>query len=307
MPRRLLLPAALVAFVAAAGLYFSASAARGATGSVPPANRSGATLPTVTSPSGTSPASTAPSGTSPAASTTSPANPSNLSGTAGTDTEPTLPVRTSLAPLGRTLFVANCSTCHANNAEGSSRAPNLVGLGAATIDFWVSTGRMPLATPSAQATVKPPRFNPLQIQAIVAYVTSLGPGGPGIPALNLNQASLSNGAEIFASNCAPCHTITGVGDALSAGTSAPSLYQATATQTAEAVRIGPGQMPRFSTEQINHEQLNDLVRYVQYLHRPDDAGGGGLGHVGPVAEGFIALLVGLGAMMVVTFWIGDRA
>jgi quinol---cytochrome-c reductase cytochrome c subunit len=281
MPRRYLLPAALVAFVAAVGLFFSSSAAGGATRAT-----SGTTTAPLTSPGG----STVPGSTSP-----------------GAVTEPTLPVIHRLAPLGRTLFIANCSSCHGTNAQGSSRAPNLVGLGAATVDFWVSTGRMPLAEPTAQATVKPPRFNPSQIQAIVAYVTSLGPGGPGTPAINLNNANIANGAEIFAANCAPCHTITGVGDALSAGTSAPSLYQASPTQAAEAVRIGPGQMPRFDPEQISHKQLNDLVRYVQYLHYPNDAGGGGLGHVGPVTEGFIALLVGLGAIMVVSFWIGDRS
>lgn len=217
-----------------------------------------------------------------------------------------LKLNSSTIGLGKTLFVENCSSCHGDVAEGTSRAPNLQGLGAATIDFWVSTGRMPLADPTVQATVKPPRFTRTQTLAIDAYVSSLATGGPQIPQVNLGAASLSAGEGLFSTNCAACHTITGTGDALADSVYAPSLYPATSTQVGEAIRTGPGNMPRFGPGNISNQQVADIAKYVQFLQHPNDAGGLGLGHVGPVAEGFVAILIGLGALMIAGYWIGGR-
>lgn len=227
-----------------------------------------------------------------------------------TTTPTTIAVNTSSSNIasGRTLFIENCSSCHGTNAEGSARAPSLLGLGAATIDFWVSTGRMPLAYPTAQAAEKPPLFDAKQTQAIVAYVTHLHPGGPGIPYVDVAAGDVSEGQILFSLNCAGCHTITGAGDALASGYYAPSLYPATATQIAEAMRTGPGNMPRFSPTQLTPAQLTDIVAYVhKYIQHPVDIGGLGLGAVGPVAEGFVALAIGVGLLMALAYWIGDRA
>jgi ubiquinol-cytochrome c reductase cytochrome c subunit len=48
------------------------------------------------------------------------------------------------------------------------------------------------------------------------------------------------------------------------------------------------------------------VTYVQYLRHPEDQGGAGLGWVGPIAEGFVGLVIGLAAMVAVAAWIGHR-
>ncbi len=225
----------------------------------------------------------------------------------GTAPTTTAPVNPTIAE-GRRLFVAACSSCHGERADGTSQAPNLVGVGPATVDFWVSTGRMPLAYPTAQAVIKPPAFDRRQTLAIVSYVTSLGPGGPGIPSVGTSHASVSDGLDLFALNCAPCHTITGVGDALSSGLFAPTLLKATPLQVAEAIRTGPGNMPRFGPGQLSSQQVNDLVAYVgSGIQHPVNRGGAGLGHVGPVTEGFVAILIGLGGLALVCYWIGDRA
>ncbi len=47
---------------------------------------------------------------------------------------------------GKSLFVAHCASCHGLNAEGTSMGPTLVGVGAAAVDFQVSSGRMPPPT-----------------------------------------------------------------------------------------------------------------------------------------------------------------
>ena len=212
---------------------------------------------------------------------------------------------------GEVLFEANCATCHGTDAYGTDRAPNLVGVGAATVDFWVSTGRMPLAISAIQAVRKPPRFDRKQTLEIAAFVASLAPASssaPAIPAVNLSHTSLSNGESLFVLNCAGCHTITGAGDALADGYFAPSLHKATTTQIAEAVRTGPGNMPRFGTGTLSDKEVADIVAYViGPIQHPSNPGGLGLGGVGPVAEGFAALLVGVGGLMLVAFWLGDRS
>lgn len=213
----------------------------------------------------------------------------------------------STIPFGKSLFVENCASCHGNNAEGSNRAPNLQGLGAATIDFWVSTGRMPLADPTTQAVRKPARFSRSETLAIDAYVTSLASGGPAIPNVNLQMANEASGSELFATNCAACHTITGAGDALASGVYAPSLLSATSTQIAEAIRSGPGNMPRFGSNTLTDQQVADIAKYVTYLQKPTDQGGIALGHVGPVTEGFVGILIGLGLLMLAGLWIGGKA
>jgi ubiquinol-cytochrome c reductase cytochrome c subunit len=221
-----------------------------------------------------------------------------------------LPPSADIAP-GEVLFEANCASCHGTNAFGTERAPNLVGVGAATVDFWVSTGRMPLAESSIQALRKPPRFGRKQTLEIAAFVASLAPAaqsGPAIPSVDTVTANLATGESLFVLDCAGCHTVTGAGDALADGYFAPSLHRATKTQVAEAVRTGPGNMPRFGPGNLSDKQVADIVAYVTGpIQHPDNAGGLGLGGIGPVAEGFIGLLIGVGGLMLVAFWIGDRA
>ncbi len=210
--------------------------------------------------------------------------------------------------LGKTLFDQTCSTCHGVDAQGSALAPNLRGVGSATVDLWVSSGWMPLAQPTSEPIKKPALFNRQQTLAIAHYVASLTPGkGIPIPTVDLKNANVAQGFDLFSLNCAPCHTITGAGDALSNGLSAPALHGITPEEVNEAVITGPGNMPRFSPGALNDAQVDDVVAYVtRYIEHPVNPGGLGLGGVGPVAEGFIGLFVGVGACLLVGLWIGDR-
>jgi ubiquinol-cytochrome c reductase cytochrome c subunit len=219
----------------------------------------------------------------------------------------------SLIPQGEALFAENCASCHGGGsqaAEGSAIAPNLRVVGPATVDFWVSSGRMPATnTNLVEAERKPARLSTEQALAVAAYVNSLNPSVPFIPYPNLRGANIADGAYLFSLNCAACHTITGFGDALAFGTNAPSLNDKAVTpqQVAEAIRTGPANMPRFSGN-LDDSQVRDLVAYVtEDIQHPDNPGGFGLGGVGPVAEGFVALLIGVGGFALICFWIGDRS
>jgi len=208
---------------------------------------------------------------------------------------------------GQELFVTGCSTCHGVRGEGTQRAPSLLGVGAASVDFWVSTGRMPLKSSGGrQAVRKPPGYDRAQIDDLIAYVTSLEPGGPGIPELQSASADLVEGGELFRANCAACHGAVGIGGALASGRRAPPLRPATARQVSEAIRIGPGAMPSFGPDVFGREQLSSIVRYVESLDHPDDRGGSGLGHAGPIPEGLVGWLAGLGALLLACYWIGER-
>jgi ubiquinol-cytochrome c reductase cytochrome c subunit len=214
----------------------------------------------------------------------------------------------SYIPTGQAVFEEFCSSCHGTDAAGTVRAPNLVGLGPATIDFWVSTGRMPAENLNAvEAERKPQKLSDLQALQVAAYVNSLDPSEPAIPSVNTQHADISAGAELFALNCAACHTIEGTGDELAYSTNAPSLRAATAQQVAEAIRIGPANMPRF-TGNLTDAQVRDIVAFVtEDIQHAANPGGFALGGVGPVAEGFVALLFGVGGLALVGFWIGERS
>lgn len=202
---------------------------------------------------------------------------------------------------GRELFLTACVNCHGVGGEGTDQGPTLIGVGAAAADFMLRTGRMPLNDPGDQAMHKRPAYDDTQIEQLVAYVASLGPG-PGIPEVDTEAGNLATGGEIFRQDCAACHQAAGSGGALSDGTIAPDVHEATAVEIAEAVRIGPGQMPVFGSDIISDDELDSLVRYVLELDDPESPGGFRLG-IGPVAEGFVALLAGLGGLMLIARWV----
>jgi ubiquinol-cytochrome c reductase cytochrome c subunit len=206
---------------------------------------------------------------------------------------------------GRRLFETGCSSCHGLEGQGTRLGPPLVGVGAAAADFYLSTGRMPLDEPRSQAERKPPAYSRQEIADLTAYVASLGEG-PAIPAVDPGAGDLALGSQTYTVNCAACHNSAGSGGALGQAVFAPGVRQATAVQIAEAVRVGPGAMPVFGPDTLDDHQVDSIVRYLLYLRHAGDRGGAPLGRLGPVPEGLVAWLVGLGPMLAAAFWIGTR-
>ena len=188
--------------------------------------------------------------------------------------------------------------------------PNLQGVGAATVDFWVSTGRMPAADVKAvEAERRATRLTPLQALELAAWVNSLDPSVPAVPyPAPFGGQPVGRAGPLLPQLRGLPHD-QGSGDALAFGTNAPSLQNVsvTAQQVAEAIRIGPANMPRFSGN-LTDQQVADIVSYVTgRLQHPTNPGGVSLGGVGPVAEGFVALLIGVGGLVLICFWIGERS
>jgi ubiquinol-cytochrome c reductase cytochrome c subunit len=210
---------------------------------------------------------------------------------------------------GKQLFMEGCSSCHGLAAQGTSDGPSLIGVGAAAVDFQVSTGRMPMATSGIQAPSKKVQYNADETAALAAYVASLG-AGPEIPTAEMvdtSDADLAMGGELFRTNCAQCHSVSAKGGALSEGRWAPSLLDATPTQIYEAMITGPQAMPVFNDKTLTPEDKQDILRYIDELKVGANPGGWALGRLGPVTEGLFIWVVGLGGLLLVAVWIGAKA
>lgn len=208
---------------------------------------------------------------------------------------------------GRQLFLQGCASCHGLNAEGGRRAPSLIGVGGAAVDFQVGTGRMPAQQHGPEMPRKKPVYNDAQIQQLATYVASLG-AGPAIPAnLDYQSADVAYGGALFRTNCAQCHNFAGSGGALTYGKYAPSLANATPKQIYEAMITGPENMPVFGDKEITPAQKLAIINYVKTIRAEPNPGGAGLGRVGPVTETAVAWLVGIGALVFITMWIGSKA
>ena len=211
----------------------------------------------------------------------------------------------SLLLRGRTLFAQGCASCHDEDLRGRpGLGPSLRGAGAAAADFYLSTGRMPLANPTDEPTRNPPAYPKADIAALVAYVGSFG--GTRIPRVDPSKADLPHGLEQFTERCAGCHQVVAKGGIVT-GAAVPTLREATARQLAEAVRIGPYLMPKFTSKQIDQRTLDDIAGYVQSVKHPDNRGGWGIGNIGPIPEGMIAWLLAAVVLVGVARLIGERA
>lgn len=205
---------------------------------------------------------------------------------------------------GKKVFLRDCAWCHGQQAEGTGVAPSLQDKGAATVDFWLSTGRMPLSSPDEEAVSGPPSYSPATIKSIVDYVGSLGTEGKPIP--EIHPGDVAEGQSLFVTHCSACHSSSGTGVIVVDGKRAPQLYHQTPLQVAEAIRTGPGQMPPFSEEQIDQTQLDDLVAYATSLGDKQVKGGNGLDQFGPIFEGSVTWLIPVPVLIIVLLLLGQR-
>jgi ubiquinol-cytochrome c reductase cytochrome c subunit len=213
----------------------------------------------------------------------------------------------SAQTAGQAIYNRTCITCHGANLEGvPDRGPSLIGVGEAAVYFQVHTGRMPLTQQGAEAVEKPPVLSEKEIDQLMTFVQAHG-AGPTVPSGDLRDGDLAEGGELFRLNCASCHNFVGEGGALSSGKSAPSLHNADDLTIYTAMLTGPENMPVFGDNQLTPDQKRSIITYVQTIKADANPGGAGIGRIGPVSEGLVIWVVGIGIMMFGVFWIGSKA
>ncbi len=228
---------------------------------------------------------------------------------------PVTPALAAGAPSGPGLFAEHCASCHGLHGEGvptprrgaggvEGQGPPLRGVGARAADFYLRTGYMPLSSPRAQPTRSRVLFDDAEVRALVAYVASLG-GGPAVPQPHASRGSVAAGLRLFTDHCAGCHQAVAQGGYVT-GARVPPLVDATDRQIAEAIRVGPYLMPKFSTAAITSAQVDDIVAYVDYAKHPDDPGGWAIGHLGPWPEGAVTWLLAAAALVGACLLVGRR-
>ncbi len=212
-----------------------------------------------------------------------------------------------LRDRGAAIFSSACAACHGDDLQGiSGRGPSLRRVGAAAVDFYVGTGRMPLARPGIEPQRATPIYGRRDRQALITYITSRYPGGPAIEDVQPSRGDIREGLKLFADNCSGCHQAMGRGG-IAPGLVAPPLTSATPTQIGEAIRVGPYLMPRFSPKHLDAKQVDSISTYVtEVLQRPPDRGGWGIGNIGPFPEGLVAFVLAGAAMLIVARLIGER-
>lgn len=209
---------------------------------------------------------------------------------------------------GKKLFLANCASCHGKNAEGSSAAPSLIGVGAAAVDFQVGTGRMPGQASGPQMFKKDVQFTDEQIDQLAAYVASLAPG-PAVPSeqYTTTNGDTTRGGELFRINCAMCHNAVGAGGALTQGKFAPALTGVSEKHIYEAMVTGPQNMPVFNDANLTPQDKKDIISYLKFVEKNPSAGGYELANLGPVVEGLFAWIFALGGIIAITIWLGAKS
>jgi ubiquinol-cytochrome c reductase cytochrome c subunit len=225
-----------------------------------------------------------------------------------TNVAPKTEVDQALIDTGKKLFLANCASCHGKNAEGAQGGPSLIGVGSASVDFQVATGRMPGQASGPQMEVKPVQFKQEDIDALAAYVASLAPG-PESPTEEYlaRKGDAAKGGELFRINCAMCHNAVGAGGALTEGKYAPPLSNTEAKHVYQAMVTGPQNMPVFSNSNLSVEAKTDIITYLQYVQENPSVGGEELGNLGPVVEGLWVWLGMLGLIVLITIWLGAKS
>jgi len=213
--------------------------------------------------------------------------------------------------LGAQLYSQACAQCHAADGSGAvvpgtdRRAPALAGrpeITAAYMDLVLRTGRMPPAEDPFDNQPRRVAYGDEERQAIVAWTVQQFGLQQNIP--EVPEGNAGNGQRVYAANCAQCHGSTGAGGVAGAGAWTPNVNEYDAITVAEAIRVGPFQMPAFGPEQITDQEMGDVAAFLEEV-RHEEGTPIGLVELNPVfASGFVALLAV--AMILSLFWISTK-
>jgi ubiquinol-cytochrome c reductase cytochrome c subunit len=187
-------------------------------------------------------------------------------------------------------YTTNCLPCH-GEGEGSDIAPSLRAAGfSELVEPKVAEG-------GGGMPVFADLLDEQQIQEVSDYVAQ------GIADPTTHDATTGEGSDVWRLYCTPCHGATGRGGALTSEENAPTLGDVIGADALVDVIEGPGEMPVFADSALTERQQTAVALYVQnVIAEPPSPGGWGLGYLGPVPEGFFALFLGVGGLVLLARW-----
>lgn len=207
---------------------------------------------------------------------------------------------------GDQLYSTHCARCHGADGRGGADpaeiAPPLVGMEAARVDLVLRTGRMPPARPDGSG--RGMTWSDSDRETLVNHLTALFELEG--PLYDPEPGDAAVGREVFATHCAACHGYTGDGGVAGGGALTPRILGLEPATIAEAVRVGPFQMPRFAEEQVDDEELGDIVAYLDEV-AAEHATPLGLVELNPVFLSAFAALLALAAIFSCLFLAGRVA
>lgn len=215
---------------------------------------------------------------------------------------------------GNRLYAQHCASCHAADAAGGpvprygGEAPALdpevnSDVTVPYLDLVMSTGRMPPAASPYDNRTRQVVLGEAERADVIAFMAAeFGVEGE---VSEVGEGEAARGQEVYARNCAHCHGSTGAGGVAGAGAWTPSVNDASAEVIAQAIRVGPFNMPRFEEAQIDEQELADVTAFMRAIEEEPTTPLFGLVELNPVyASGFVALFALIVLLSLV--WIGGR-
>lgn len=188
-----------------------------------------------------------------------------------------------------------CATCHGGAAQGGPvpgtdrTAPALTDTSAAYVDLVIRTGRMPPPADPFDNRERRVALDEDERERLVAWMTEEFGLEPGLP--EPGEGDIAEGFAAYQQHCAHCHGASGQGGVAGAGAWTPNIAVHEPQVVLEAIRVGPFEMPAFSTDQIDEAQADGIAAYLEEVGGERGTPVLGLVEMNPVtASAFVALL-----------------
>lgn len=201
------------------------------------------------------------------------------------------------AVFAETSYANNCTECHGSDGRGARvpgtdrRAPAIAGsdVGVPYVDLVLRTGRMPPAGDPFDNRARDVFYTDAERQAMVDWMAEEFDLEGTIP--EVGEGDVAEGLELFALNCAHCHGNAGAGGTAGQAAWTPRVDDVGEIAVAEAIRVGPFEMPAFSEEQLSDDDVASIAAYLRAVDEEEGTPVLGLVELNPVfASGFVGLL-----------------
>jgi ubiquinol-cytochrome c reductase cytochrome c subunit len=167
-------------------------------------------------------------------------------------------------PDGATVYAVTCAACHGpagagRTGEGVEAGPALIGLDVAFVDMTLRTGRMPIE--HRELGVVRDELDDDERVALVDWMQARMDLEGAIPDVPVGDRA--RGHELYGLHCSACHGATGQGGIQGEGQIIPPVEGLDRVAVAEAIRVGPFDMPGFSEYTIPDEDAAAIGTFVE--------------------------------------------